>query len=96
MHVLALRIELRFPQSRSLKQKRSGVRPIVDGLRARFDVSVSEVDHADTWQLATVGVALVGGKVSVVEALAGKIEQFVWATDAEVVGISRQWMDSDW
>ena len=41
-----------FPQSRSLKAKRAAIRPIVDGLRHRFRISVAEVDHQDQWQRA--------------------------------------------
>ena len=95
MHVLALQIELRFPASQSLKQKRAHVRPIIDGLRSRFEVSVSEVAHHDTWQRSAIGVAIVGGEVAVVERVGDQIERFVWQADAEVLGIDRHWLDID-
>lgn len=59
MEAAALRIELRLPDSRSLKAKRSAVRPIVEGLRRTVSASVAEVDHHDSWQRSTIGVALV-------------------------------------
>lgn len=71
------------------------LRPIVDGLRARFTVSVAETGHADTWQRAELGVALVSGDVHVVEGLAAEIERFVWQQDTEVLGIERIWLETD-
>ncbi|HLA66813.1 MAG TPA: DUF503 domain-containing protein [Acidimicrobiia bacterium] len=58
MHAAALRLELRIPDARSLKAKRSVLRPVLRRLRER-DLSVAEVDHQDDWQRATVGVAVV-------------------------------------
>ncbi|MEZ5167144.1 MAG: DUF503 domain-containing protein [Acidimicrobiales bacterium] len=52
MHVLAAEIDLRVPGSRSLKDKRSALRPILDGLRHRHPVAAAEVDHLDEWQRA--------------------------------------------
>ena len=52
VHAAAVRFDLHIPQSRSLKAKRAAIRPIVDGLRHRFHVSVAEVDHQDQWQRA--------------------------------------------
>ena len=42
-----------------MKSKRAAIRPIVDGLRHRFRISVAEVGHQDQWQRATVAVAIV-------------------------------------
>ena len=44
---------------RSLKQKRSLVRPLVAELRRRFDVSAAEAGHLDLHRRALVGVAVV-------------------------------------
>jgi len=59
MHAAALRIELRLPRARSLKAKRSALRPVLDDLRRTFRVSVSEVGYQNQWQRSTIGVALV-------------------------------------
>lgn len=58
MHTAALRLELRIPDARSLKAKRSVLRPVLRRLRER-ELSVAEVDHQDDWQRATIGVAVV-------------------------------------
>ena len=96
MHVLALQVDLRFPSSHSLKEKRMLVKPIIDGLRNRFDVSVAEVAHLDTWQRCEIGIALVSGEVAVVEQLGDQVERFIWgAADTEVLQIERHWLDID-
>ena len=59
VHAAAACFDLHVPESRSLKAKRAAIRPIVDGLRHRFHVSVAEVDHHDQWQRAPIGVAVV-------------------------------------
>lgn len=94
MFVLALRVDLRLPACHSLKEKRALLRPIVEGARSRFSVSVAEVDHQDSWQRAELGFALVSGSVTAVEELATKIERFIWQADEiEVLDIERLWLD---
>ena len=44
---------------RSLKQKRSLVRPLVAELRTKYDVSAAEAGHHDQHRRAHVGVAVV-------------------------------------
>lgn len=96
MHVAALRFELHVPESRSLKAKRAAVRPIIDGLRHRFKVSVAEVDHQDTWQRAAIGVALVSGASRQLEAIMDEIERFVAnAADVEVLDVDRSYLEED-
>ena len=96
MHVLALRVDLRFPASQSLKQKRMLLKPITEGVRGRFEVSVAETAHHDAWQRAEVGIALVSGEVAVAEKLADQIERFIWqAPDTEVLRIERTWLETD-
>lgn len=66
MRAAALRVELHLPTPQSLKQKRSQLRPIVEGMRRLGSYSIAEVDHQDDWQRATLGVAIVasdGGRL---------------------------------
>src|SRR5260370_42409059 len=77
MHAAALRFELHIPQSRSLKAKRAAVRPIVDGLRHRFRMSVAEGDHHDRWQRAAIGVAAVAESDGRLREVLTTIERFV-------------------
>jgi len=86
VHALVATFELYVPASRSLKAKRAALRPIVDGLRHRFKVSVAEVDHQDTWQRATIAVALVSGSAGRLDELYDSVARFVdTASDLDVV-----------
>ncbi len=62
MLVALQRFDLRIRDCRSLKQKRHVVKALTAALRQRFNVSVSEVDHQDLWQRATIAVASVSGR----------------------------------
>ncbi len=59
MFVGILRCDLLLGDVRSLKQKRSVVRPIVADLARYYTVSVAEVDHLDLYRRAGIGVAVV-------------------------------------
>ena len=94
MYVCALRIELFFPQAHSLKERRSLLRPVVEGLRNRFPVSVAEVGEAEKWQRASVGVAVVGSSVSVVGQVLDDCERFVWSfPEFDVLSVECSWLD---
>jgi len=57
MNVGVCLIELRLPENQSLKGKRRVIKSMITRLRNDCNVSVAEVDHQDSWQLATLGVA---------------------------------------
>jgi hypothetical protein len=69
MHAAAVRVELRLSDVRSLKTKRAILRPIIRRLKA-MELSVSEVNHQDAWQRATLGVAVVAPQ-------AGRVDEIV-------------------
>ena len=50
----------RLRASHSLKEKRRVVRSILQRIRARFNVSVAEVDDQDLWQSISLGFAAAG------------------------------------
>ena len=94
MYVCALRFELFFPHAHSLKERRALLRPVVEGLRNRFRVSVAEVGDTEKWQRASVGVAVVGSSVSIVEQLLDDCERFVWSfPEFDVLSVERSWLD---
>ena len=59
MFIGSMSLDLLLGDVRSLKQKRSVVRPIVAELRRRFEVSVAETGHLDLHHRAELGVCLV-------------------------------------
>ena len=83
-----------MPQSRSLKAKRAAVRPIVEGLRVRFRVSVAEVGHQDQWQRAVIGVAVVSSSVAHLHEMLDTVDRFVGShPEVEVLSTERTWLD---
>ena len=72
MHAAALRLEIRIPGARSLKEKRHVVKGLSAALAATFPVAVSEVGFQDQWQRATLGVAMVAPQ-------AGQLERLILA-----------------
>jgi uncharacterized protein YlxP (DUF503 family) len=91
-----VRFQLHIPQSRSLKEKRAVVRPIVEGLRHRFSLSVAEVGHQDKWQRATIGLAVVSDSPAHAAEVVDAVERWVWSRpDVEVSAFERQWTGID-
>lgn len=94
--VAAMILDVRLPGCRSLKEKRSLLRPILERLQQRFGVSVAEVDHQDLWQRAGLGVAAVSGSPAVLGHLLDDVERYVWAqADIEVIEACRYWLEAD-
>lgn len=59
MYVGTLTLDLLLGDVRSLKQKRSVVRPLVAELRRRYDVAAAEAGHLDLYRRSLIGVATV-------------------------------------
>ena len=58
--IALLTLDIHVPHAQSLKDKRMVVRRLKDKLRSKFNVSVSETDHQDLWQRATISVVTAG------------------------------------
>ncbi len=92
MHVAVVRLEFHIPHSRSLKEKRAVVRPIVEGLRHRFSLSVAEVAFHDKWQRAALGLAVVSETYGHAADVIRSVERWVWSrTEIEISTFSTQW-----
>ncbi|MFB3916685.1 MAG: DUF503 domain-containing protein [Terriglobales bacterium] len=70
-----LTLELRIESAQSLKDKRQVVRSLKDRLRAHFNVAVSELDHTDLWQRATIGVVSISDSRNYLEGLMHNVER---------------------
>ena len=96
MHVLALEFDLHVPASRSLKEKRAAIRPVLDGIRNRYPVAVAETAHQDTWKRVGLGVAAVSESPGHAESVIDEVERFVWSfPELDVVDATRRWMEMD-
>ena len=69
MVVGVLRLVFHIPHARSLKDKRSVVRKFRDRVRAKFDVSIAEVEDQDLHQKAVFGVAVVSSDAAVCDSV---------------------------
>lgn len=81
MAVGLVTLELHLSHARSLKDKRQILERLKSRLRARFNVSVAELDHQELWQRATVGIVSVsntpGHLAEVLEAVAVESERLL-------------------
>jgi len=62
---------------RSLKEKRRVVKSLKDRVRARFNVSISEVDNQELLHRSTLGIALVCSNRKQAQTINDKIVEFI-------------------
>ena len=89
-YVGILSVELHFPQSRSLKDKRMFVRSAKAQLQNRVGASVAEVDHHDVWQRARITLSCVAREYREVERLLAEAERYLGAQEWELVRAERE------
>jgi uncharacterized protein YlxP (DUF503 family) len=70
-----LTLELLLPESHSLKEKRHVVQSLKDRLRHKFNISVAEIDHQDTWQRATLAAVTVASDHTHAERVLQSVEE---------------------
>lgn len=61
----------------SLKDKRKIVKSLIERLKSRFNISVSEVDHNDIKTSAVIGIAVVSNQTKFVNRQLDKIIEFM-------------------
>jgi uncharacterized protein YlxP (DUF503 family) len=66
MVVAVLHVEMHSPYAQSLKDKRMVLRRVKDRLQ-KFNVGVSELEHQDLWQRASLGVVAISTTTAHVE-----------------------------
>ena len=70
-------VELHLPDVGSLKDKRRVLKGLKEKVRARFEVSVAEVDHQDVWQRATLAIAYVSADARHANTVISKAMDFI-------------------
>jgi hypothetical protein len=92
VYVGALTLDLLLGDIRSLKQKRSAVRPIVAEVRRRFPgASVAETGHLDLHRRTEIGVAVVSSTAGHATEVLEACERFVAGRpEIEVLSARRQ------
>jgi uncharacterized protein len=90
----ALRVELLIPGCTNLKAKRAVIRPLIEGIRNRHHVAVSEVGFQDTWGRSVIAIAAISGTEHITIEILAEVERFVWSfAEIEVVLCTRAWLD---
>jgi uncharacterized protein YlxP (DUF503 family) len=72
MPVAKLTVELSIPHAQSIKDRRQVLRSLKDKLRHGFNISIAELDDANLWNRATLGIAAISGSSSY---LAGQMKE---------------------
>jgi uncharacterized protein len=77
MVVGVLRLELRLPETHSLKGKRSILRSIKARVQQKFNVSIAECEEHDLWQRTVLGVSQVGADQPHVDSCLREVVSFI-------------------
>ncbi|WP_448317967.1 DUF503 domain-containing protein [Streptomyces sp. CO7] len=96
MYVGTLSFDILLGDVRSLKEKRSVVRPIVADLQRKFSVSAAEVEHLDLYRRAGIGLAVVSGDATHVADILDRCERMVAGRpEVELLSVRRRFHGDD-
>jgi uncharacterized protein YlxP (DUF503 family) len=70
-------VNLYFPDSHSLKDKRSIIKSIKLRIRNNFNVSVSEINNYDLWKNTTLGIACIGNEKRYLNSVLNEVIKFI-------------------
>ncbi len=91
MYVGTLRFDLLLGDVRSLKEKRSVIRPIVAELHRKFAVSVAETGEQDLYRRSEIGVAVVSGDLGHVKDVLDRCERWMSARpEVDLLSVRQQ------
>jgi uncharacterized protein len=74
MPIASLTLELYIEAAQSLKDRRQVVRSLKDRLRTSFNVSVAELDSAELWNRATIGIVGISSSRDYLDGLMKNVE----------------------
>ncbi|KAI3347104.1 DUF503 domain-containing protein [Clostridium botulinum] len=90
MKILILKITLRASWVSSLKEKRMIVKSLIQRLKNKFNISVSEIDAQDIHKTVAIGMVGICGNSAQVDSTAENIIEFIDSnTDAEIIHIEK-------
>ena len=84
MYVASVRAELHLPFAGSLKDKRAVLNKLKDRLR-NAGFAVAEVDHAELWQRAALGLAVVTSSAARLDEALASARDIVAGSDSAQV-----------
>jgi uncharacterized protein YlxP (DUF503 family) len=88
MIIGCLVLEIYFPYSHSLKEKRKRLKRLQDRLKGRHNVAVAELDFQDKWQRSRIGMVTLNSQKSVIDKTLNQIVRDIEETiDGEVLKV---------
>lgn len=92
MLILYIALSLRAPWCESLKDKRSVVKSLTEGMRRHFNVSVAESAHQDNHTLIGISAATLVANTAQGDSLAEQLYRYAQsATDADLYGWTKEY-----
>ena len=88
MHVGTCKIKLLLPMNHDLKGKRRIVKSLTTQIRLKFNVSVSEIENNELWQIATIGIAVISNKILILNQTFDHIFSFIESSNHDINIIS--------
>ena len=88
--VAVLIIQLHFPDAASLKARRRELAPVKAHLQGRLGAALSEVDHQDRWQRATLVAALTADTTTRLDGACDSVERWLDSRFPQGVRVERK------
>lgn len=85
MVIAVAEITLHLPECHSLKDKRQVIKSVVARVRNQFEVSISEVDNNDLWQIAKIGFVYVSNQGQHAGEVVEHVRRYIESTRPDVV-----------
>lgn len=70
-------LKLIIYESNSLKDKRQVIKSLMERIKARFNVSIAEVDLNDSWQTAVIGFGCISNSTNHVRQILTNVVKFI-------------------
>jgi uncharacterized protein len=98
MFVGTCQITLHITMSASLKDKRQVMQSLLEKLRHTFGLAAAEVATQESWQIGTIGLAIVSNSAAHAEKLLDRAVAYVerFRPDVEVGQVERDILPMDW
>lgn len=77
MAIALLTLHLHLPGCRSLKDKRSRLKPLLSRIHKEFNVSAAEIGLNDRWQEGIIGCALVSNDNGYAHCVLQRVVEFI-------------------
>ena len=92
MQVGICKVTLHMPANHSLKDKRRELKSIIERIKNRYDVSISEVEDQDVWQRATLGISYTSNSAAQADEVLSKVLEFInnGRCEAEIIECERE------